>query len=335
MRAAGSAEAATRNGEPSDQLGSIHGLRLAKSSEGAMEPLGEGSLRGENCAAAPSRQDTLLGSKVVHRPLESCGTKGWPKVRPAIEGGGWGPAGPGPGLFTRLYELAWVLIVMAGTGFLYLLGTSVHAPSIAPNLPSLNPIQFPGTVSYPHPGKSGTPMLTPIESLGRPSVSGGLAVGGAKQGSGQDIRGVGTATEAGGSAGVGTRPAGGGAGPEVGAGVGTGVHSLHGAGPEHTAESDQEVGPRMFQDDYVLARRRRSLSARCDLWTGRWVYDPSYPLWPVGSCQVGMNGSGCTELGRKDTDFMRFRWQPDGCTIPRCALCAPTTRLHPREQTSM
>ncbi|ONH94020.1 hypothetical protein PRUPE_8G266400 [Prunus persica] len=56
----------------------------------------------------------------------------------------------------------------------------------------------------------------------------------------------------------------------------------------------------------------------CDFSTrGRWVYDKSYPLYTNRSCPFIFEGFDCQGNGRSDKDYMRWRWQPQDCDIPR------------------
>lgn len=55
----------------------------------------------------------------------------------------------------------------------------------------------------------------------------------------------------------------------------------------------------------------------CDLTNGRWVYDESYPLYINGSCPFIDEGFNCKGNGRMDKNYMKWRWQPQDCEIPR------------------
>lgn len=55
----------------------------------------------------------------------------------------------------------------------------------------------------------------------------------------------------------------------------------------------------------------------CDVTNGRWVYDESYPLYTNGSCPFIDEGFNCMGNGRLDRDYMKWRWQPQDCGIPR------------------
>ncbi|KAB5527366.1 hypothetical protein DKX38_021213 [Salix brachista] len=53
----------------------------------------------------------------------------------------------------------------------------------------------------------------------------------------------------------------------------------------------------------------------CDITKGRWVYDESYPLY--SSCPFMDEGFDCVGNGRLDKYYMKWRWQPQDCNIPR------------------
>ncbi|XP_065860325.1 protein trichome birefringence-like 6 isoform X2 [Euphorbia lathyris] len=55
----------------------------------------------------------------------------------------------------------------------------------------------------------------------------------------------------------------------------------------------------------------------CDVTRGRWVYDESYPLYTNSSCPFIDEGFDCIGNGRLDKDYMKWRWQPQDCDIPR------------------
>ncbi|KAL7582190.1 hypothetical protein Lser_V15G41523 [Lactuca serriola] len=55
----------------------------------------------------------------------------------------------------------------------------------------------------------------------------------------------------------------------------------------------------------------------CDVTKGKWVYDESYPLYSTFTCPFIDEGFNCEANGRLDKDYMKWRWQPQDCYIPR------------------
>ncbi|XP_027368667.1 protein trichome birefringence-like 10 [Abrus precatorius] len=55
----------------------------------------------------------------------------------------------------------------------------------------------------------------------------------------------------------------------------------------------------------------------CDLFDGNWVWDESYPLYQSKDCSFLDEGFRCSENGRRDLFYTKWRWQPKGCNLPR------------------
>lgn len=55
----------------------------------------------------------------------------------------------------------------------------------------------------------------------------------------------------------------------------------------------------------------------CDVFDGDWVWDESYPLYQSKDCRFMDDGFRCSENGRPDLFYTKWRWQPRNCNLPR------------------
>ncbi|KAF5787634.1 putative PMR5 domain, PC-Esterase, protein trichome birefringence-like 5 [Helianthus annuus] len=55
----------------------------------------------------------------------------------------------------------------------------------------------------------------------------------------------------------------------------------------------------------------------CNMYSGKWVRDDEYPIYKPGSCPFVDEAFDCQANGRADEDYMKWRWQPDQCELPR------------------
>ncbi|XP_070676787.1 protein trichome birefringence-like 35 isoform X3 [Malus domestica] len=63
--------------------------------------------------------------------------------------------------------------------------------------------------------------------------------------------------------------------------------------------------------------RRESLE-RCDVFSGKWVFDnASYPLYKESDCPYMSDQLACHKHGRPDLGYQYWRWQPHNCNLKR------------------
>ncbi|XP_016500223.1 protein trichome birefringence-like 11 [Nicotiana tabacum] len=55
----------------------------------------------------------------------------------------------------------------------------------------------------------------------------------------------------------------------------------------------------------------------CDIFEGNWVWDENYPLYQSKDCRFLDEGFRCSENGRPDNFYTKWRWQPKDCNLPR------------------
>ncbi|KAK1310958.1 hypothetical protein QJS10_CPA08g01699 [Acorus calamus] len=55
---------------------------------------------------------------------------------------------------------------------------------------------------------------------------------------------------------------------------------------------------------------------KCDIFTGEWVPNPHAPYYTNETCWAIHNHQNCMKYGRPDTDYLKWRWKPDGCEMP-------------------
>lgn len=55
----------------------------------------------------------------------------------------------------------------------------------------------------------------------------------------------------------------------------------------------------------------------CDIFDGKWVVDNSYPLYNASECPFVEKGFNCLANGRTNDDYLKWRWKPRNCELPR------------------
>lgn len=70
--------------------------------------------------------------------------------------------------------------------------------------------------------------------------------------------------------------------------------------------------------NYSQVNRKSSSTSGCDLFQGRWVYDPSYPhYYNSTDCPFIEKIFDCQKNGRPDNHYLNYRWNPSACQLPR------------------
>lgn len=66
----------------------------------------------------------------------------------------------------------------------------------------------------------------------------------------------------------------------------------------------------------------------CDVFSGKWVWDESRPLYEESECPYIQPQLTCLEHGRPETKYQNWRWQPNGCDLPRYAISFIFDEIH-------
>lgn len=81
-------------------------------------------------------------------------------------------------------------------------------------------------------------------------------------------------------------------------------------------ELDDESWLNEEDNEVIMVQSRHDSRNKCDFSTGKWVYDLSYPLYD-SSCPYLSTAVTCQKNGRPDSDYEKWKWKPQGCSIPR------------------
>ncbi|KAK9126695.1 hypothetical protein Scep_015541 [Stephania cephalantha] len=69
------------------------------------------------------------------------------------------------------------------------------------------------------------------------------------------------------------------------------------------------------------SKRKPTLSranlSNCNLFSGTWIHDDTYPVYQFSACPLIDPQFNCQMYGRPDSDYLKYRWKPDNCELPR------------------
>ncbi|GAA0157247.1 hypothetical protein LIER_14555 [Lithospermum erythrorhizon] len=82
----------------------------------------------------------------------------------------------------------------------------------------------------------------------------------------------------------------------------------------HTKSSTVLENKKQLSNSSSTAARK--LAGTCNIFSGKWVYDASYPLYNFASCPFIDDEFNCLKFKRPDTSYTKYRWQPFSCNLP-------------------
>ncbi|KAI8011278.1 Protein trichome birefringence-like 43 [Camellia lanceoleosa] len=66
-----------------------------------------------------------------------------------------------------------------------------------------------------------------------------------------------------------------------------------------------------------LIKAKIAQSSGCDLFQGSWVFDDTNPLYSSSICPFIEQEFDCQGNGRPDMLYLKHKWKPIGCDLPR------------------
>lgn len=86
-------------------------------------------------------------------------------------------------------------------------------------------------------------------------------------------------------------------------------------------------GSSTIVNNYVIPESAHWENRECDFFDGMWIPDESYPLYNASECPFAEQGFNCLANGRKDKRYLKWRWKPKNCEIPRFNVQAILEKL--------
>ncbi|KAM7268395.1 hypothetical protein ACFE04_010561 [Oxalis oulophora] len=59
------------------------------------------------------------------------------------------------------------------------------------------------------------------------------------------------------------------------------------------------------------------IKKQCSIFNGKWIPYPNGTYYTNSTIKLMTDQQNCAKFGRRDTDYMKWRWKPDECELPR------------------
>nr|XP_043616328.1 protein trichome birefringence-like 19 [Erigeron canadensis] len=94
------------------------------------------------------------------------------------------------------------------------------------------------------------------------------------------------------------------------------LHKYPTTGGPASATTDTPIAAPIYhhqQDELITINDNHH---KCDVFSGEWIPNPDAPYYDNMTCWAIHEHQNCQKYGRPDSDFMKWRWKPDGCDLP-------------------